>query len=151
MKLSDFPTYDTNPFNITGVVMKLIVAKGEVFEVANTGTGELELFQRAGKTVDYAKDTLQFTKVYAGAINDIKDFTTPALKLWCYIIENVGISSDEIYIDAQSVMTYGEYNSKSPVYKGLCELIKKQFIAKKIGTNLYFINPDKFFNGRRKI
>lgn len=149
MKLSDFPTYNTNPFEISGVVTKQLVKRGETMELANINTGEIEVYQKAGNIVNYDKDTLKFTKVFSSAITDIKDFSTPALKLWCYILDNIGIGTDEVYIHAHDVMAYGEYNSKAPVYKALCELITKKFIAKKVGTNSYFINPDKFYNGRR--
>lgn len=149
MKLSDFPTYDINPFEVSGVVTKQLIKRGETMELANTDTGEITVYQKAGNIVNYDKDTLKFTKVFSNAITDIKDFSTPALKLWCYILDNIGIGTDEVYITAQDVMTYGEYNSKTPVYKALCELITKKFIARKVGTNLYFINPDKFYNGKR--
>jgi hypothetical protein len=149
MKLSDFATYNDNPFNITGVNIKHIIRKGEVTELTNTTTGEIQLFQQLGEQLSFNKDSLQFTKVYNGAVKDIKNFSSPAIKVWCYIIENLSINRDSIIINVQSCAKYAEYDSKSVVYKGICELIAKGFIARKVGVNEYFINPDKFFNGKR--
>jgi len=149
MKLSDFATYSDNPFDITGVSIKNIIKKGEITELTNTTTGEIQLFQTLGEQVSFNKDSLQFTKVYNSAISDIKNFSPAALKVWCYIMENLNINRDSILLNVQSCAKYADYDSKSAVYKGICELISKQFIARKVGVNEYFINPDKFFNGKR--
>lgn len=149
MKLSDFATYTENPFSISGINIKHVVKKGEAFEVANVNTGELELFQRAGQEINFNRDSLQFTKVYNGAICDIKNFSLSAIKVWCYILENLSINKDDICINVVDCVKYAGYDSKSIIYKGICELISKGFIARKTGVNMYYINPDKFFNGKR--
>jgi hypothetical protein len=149
MKLSDFETYENNPFEISGVNLKQIVKKGPVMEIANTNTGEVALYQQLDTHISYSKDSLQFVKVFSEAINHIKTFSPPALKVWCYVMENISISKDVVIINVHSCAKYAEYDSKSAVYKGICELIDKKFIARKTGVNEYFINPDKFFNGKR--
>jgi hypothetical protein len=149
MKLSDFAVYESNPFEISGVALKHIIKKVDSFEVVNTSTGEVEMLHKAAQQVSFNKDSLMFKKVFDGAIDDVKDFTPAALKIWCYLLKNLSINKDEVIINMQECMEYSGYDTKSPLYKGICELIAKKFIARRVGVNTYFINPDKFFNGKR--
>lgn len=151
MKLSDFATFIDNPFDINGVNLKHIVRIGEAFEVVNTETGEVEIMQKAGNQISFNKDSLAFKKVYSNAIGDIKNFSPPALKVWCYLMENININKDDVGINMHECAEYTGYDSRSPLYKGICELIDKGFIARKVGMNMYFINSNKFFNGTRSI
>jgi hypothetical protein len=149
MKLSDFETYKENPFEITGITTVPIITKGAVVQMVNTD-GELELMQRLSIEGTRQKDVLGYKKVFNSSISDIKNFSTPALKVWCYIMEELPIRQDEVYVSLSECMSYTEYDSKTAIYKGICELISKGFIARKVGEpHIYFINTGKFFNGKR--
>jgi hypothetical protein len=149
MKLSDFQTYSDSPFNVSGIVPVHYIEAGKSSQVVNVNTGELGIYSELGTEKSFNSDKLQFTKVFNGSFSDIKTFSPAALKVWCYIIENLQIRRDFIKVSIKECMEYCEYDSRMPIYNGICELIAKEFIARKVGSNEYFINPNKFFNGKR--
>lgn len=150
MTLKDFESYKSNPTKIEGIVIKEYQLKPNETTMVNTDTGEVGIFRPAAKTKTLPHDTLEYVKVYTNALPQIKDLNTPALKVWTYILSNLTPKRDEVSIFMKDCIEYTGYTNPPPIYKGLVELLEKQFIFRKVGSDsIYFINSNIFFNGKR--
>lgn len=151
MKLIDFESYRENPSKLEGLEARLVKEKdGLPVELVNPDTGELTLCLEIPKGKFINHDTLQFKKVYNSALGTIKNFSTPALRVWCYVLHELGIKSDVVRIDVKTCKEFTGYTSDVPIYKGIVELLENKFLFRKVGsTTEYFINVNKYFNGNR--
>lgn len=146
--IKSFKEFDDSPFEIKGIELK-INQYGSKEERAVTEDGE-ELYIRKIKSESVLKDTLEYRKVYKESFVTIKDFGTPALRIFCYIAVHLKPKKEEIYINMELCNEFCGYNSRQPFYQGIVELLEKEVIAKKRGSDhYYFINPNVFFNGER--
>jgi hypothetical protein len=89
--------------------------------------------------------------VYKTFIKDLKYLTSPAgLILWD-MLERLGENSDEVRFNVNAFMDEYRYKGKSNIYKGLTELLKRNILAKKAGSDGYFfINIAKVYHGKRE-
>lgn len=150
MTLKDFETFKENPTIKEGIIMREYLVKANEVPMVNTETGEYGVFKKIDSTKQLAHDTLQYTKVYNNSLSSIKDFSNPALKVWVYILANLTPRKEDITINMKECMEYTGYLNIPNVYKGIIELLEKNFIFRKTGNdNTYFINSNYFFNGKR--
>jgi len=151
MKLIDFESYKENPSKPIGINRKHIkgVASAPI-EMANPDTGELSLCTQVPKGRFVDNDTLQFKKVFNESLDTIKDFSTSAIKVWCYILNELPIRRDVVTVVIEDCKKFTGYASDVPIYRGIVELLEKEFIYRKVGsTTEYFINVNKYYNGDR--
>lgn len=147
--LKDFEVYKDSPFLLEGLESKhrLTKVKGEVVSIVSTGElGELRTLPKSETVI---VDTLPYTKVYHNSCITSSTFNIPAMKVWFYIIQSLKPNSYSITLDLQSVMDFCGYKTLPNVYRGIVELLEKDFLAKGIGKNVFFINPNFYFNGDR--
>lgn len=151
--ISDFPTFEENPFKPLGLEVKNIrdIPNSEIM-VSET-TGEYLSVTPLGKIELKTFDNVKYCKLYDEAVPVIQTFSIPAIKVWGYIISILKPTRDYIYFDMKECLKDTKYTASLNVYKGLTELVEKEFIARSTGKgNTYYINPNMFFNGdRRKI
>jgi hypothetical protein len=151
--VSDFPTFENNPFHVIGLETKSIKEDPEGKTMVDESTGEYLKVINLGKNELKVFDNVKYTKLYDESISILKDFSSPTLKVWCYILTQLKPTKDEVVFNMQDCIKFTGYTASINVYKGITELLEKNYIARSIGKGgTYFINPNLFFNGdRRKI
>lgn len=157
---SELPSMDHNPFTcLLGDVMRIdYKTKGAMngidkFEITDRESGEVvsdmqsNLILRSREYVDNEK----FAKLYGIQLKQMFNLSHPALKVYGYILKEIGSSkdSDYIYFSMKDCMEFCDYNSHVMVYRGLTELIKKLFISKTTKPPQLWVNPRCAFNGNR--
>lgn len=151
MTKKSFESYKENPFEVKGVVRVNRNVKNNTELVVNKETGEMyELTKVKSQTT--LVDEKPFRKVYEECLEPLKSFTIPALRLYCYILQNLPINNNYVRISVKYALEYCGYNesSKSSLYKGLTELLDKKIIAVSAkGDSHYWINTNLIFNGNR--
>jgi hypothetical protein len=150
MTIKDFQTYKTNPTIPDGIIYKDYVIKEDEIEMVIPSTGEVGIFRKASQLKNIKHDSLEYVKVYKGGLLKVRDLNTPALKVWTYILANLTPKRDEVAVYMKDCMEYTGYTNPPPIYKGIVELLEKEFLFRKVGTeSAYFINSNFFFNGKR--
>ena len=149
MGLKDYEVFKNNPFVETEIVVvnKRLVSSG--YEVIDKTTGEVLDFGEEHKIGYFKLDKKKFTKVYDEAIYSIRDMKIAGIKVLCYLMTILSRDTDYIVFNNKECMEFCGYTSSKDVYKGLVELIEKDFLAKKTGHNEYFINTNLIFKGDR--
>jgi hypothetical protein len=151
MKVSEAQKYTTSPF-IDDVFKidskkKTIIAGRTNKILVDSETGESEgicLLHRY-KEVDQEK----FVKLYLAEVSSLFELTKTGLKVFGYIVSVLQINSHMVYLHIPDLMTYCEYKSKVPVYRGLGELLSNKIIAMSTKTGWWYVNPNIIFNGDR--
>lgn len=153
--------YGENPFIDDDLLLQLSGLKNVRYTqqsrnaIVDTATGEYEPATLAViKTIRADKE--KFVKLYTTHLKVFFELTANSNKLLQYIFHKVQTEAkdtDQIYInyiDADEF--YQSHNlkiSESAFFKGMKELIEKQFLAYSTRTNIFYINPKLFFNGDR--
>ena len=147
--IKDFEVFKESPYTLLGVESRnrVSVAKGQV--VSDTSTGELYDMRKLAKTETVEVDTLSYTKVYHNSLESVSEFSIPALKIWCFILQAIKPTKYAFEINFKEAMEFSGYKSIPNIYKGIVELLDKGFIAKSVGRNMFFLNPNYYFNGDR--
>ena len=149
MKLSDFEAYRENPSLPIGIVSRDIRDEGEVMETV-TADGEAFFVRKLGNARTVKNDTLPYKKVFNDAFPSISNFSSPGLKVWCFIVSSLQPRENEVFLSMEECKTYTGYTSDVAIYRGIIELLDKGFIYRKLGSNSsFFINVNMFFNGKR--
>lgn len=147
--IKDFEVFKECPYTVEGLESRhrLTRVKGQV--MSDVSTGELFDMRKLPAQETVLVDTLQYTKVYHNSLKDVADFSIPALKIWCYILQAIKPTRYAFEIDFKEALEFSGYKSLPNIYKGIVELLDKGFIAKSTGKNMFFINPNYYFNGDR--
>jgi hypothetical protein len=139
-----------NPFGLEGIKRVSRNLKNNVQVVADVKTGEM--FEQTKVTsLTTVVDELSYTKVYHNYATVIKELSVSGLKLFCYILINIGIKKDYIYLHMKPCLEFAGYNEKSKksFYAALQELINLNILAEAVEPNKYWVNPNLLFNGSR--
>lgn len=153
--------YNGNPFIDDELLLQLSGLKNVRYTqqsrnaIVDTATGEYEpATLQVIKTIKADKE--KFVKLYTTHLRVFFELTANSNKLLQYIFHKVQTEAkdtDQIYInytDADEFYTNHNLKiSESAFFKGLKELVEKQFLAYSIKTNIFYINPKLFFNGDR--
>lgn len=94
-------------------------------------------------------DEEKFAKLYISQFSAFFDLTTPALKVFGYIMNNLFKDKDYFYFDREECLVYTGYKSEKSIYLGLANLVENEIIARGKNDIMYYINPMIFFNGDR--
>ena len=152
MRIKDYQAFSENPVKPKGVKQVTRYVSGRQEEVVDIDTGEIGTFTSASTPVVSYKDSMPYVKLFSSKeeLHPINDLSTPAIKIFSFIISRLLPNKDEISIKYTEVMNLTKYTAKSAYYKGLSELLGKQFLYRKIGSDdTFFINVNLFFNGDR--
>lgn len=150
-RISHHASYDDNPSRkkLEGVEVKKLYKPGDVVRLVDDDASEV-LLQHLGKKQVMKVDTKPFKKVFADAFPMIKDLSIPALRVFIYIMHTLEAKSDWVAFSYAECMEFCNYGSRNNVYKGLLELLNKSLIYRRAGEeSSYFINVNRFYNGRR--
>jgi hypothetical protein len=146
-----YASYYENPSRIEEGDLNLLtrIKKGDVEEWVNSD-GEVVKVQKLASEDTYMNDRREYRKVYVKELSTIKELSSAGLKVWCYVLYNLPIKVDEIFIDTKDCMIFCGYKSKVNVYDGIANLLMHNLLFRKTGSGSYFININAFFNGKRK-
>lgn len=100
-------------------------------------------------------------RIFPEAHDDMDDLSAMGLKILVYIFSELRKETDEVYFDINTFIDFAnrdkygkeqdkKIKSRAGVYRGIEDLLERNMIARKAGSNkIFFINPSKFYVGRR--
>lgn len=151
-KVSDSQKFKDNPF-VADEYLKIDRGKRTII-AGNTNkllmdkeTGEIEGITLMHRYKEVDKTT--FVKLYTTEISSLFELSKTGLKTFGYVLNNSEINKDTIYIFLPDLIAYAGWTSLKQAYRGLGELIANKIIAMSNRPNIWFINPNIFFNGDR--
>jgi hypothetical protein len=149
------PQYTENPF--MKPLSTEIRGKKKFYNVISKNdlivTTEGEIRQGMGvehKVVKIADDA-EFVKVFRDGVSGIYDLNTPGKKVFGYLLDVVQANpnTDRIYLFFMDAMEEPWSISKPVFFRGLAELLLKNFIARSYAPNMFYLNPAMIWNGDR--
>jgi hypothetical protein len=143
--------YLNNPFPIKEGVIKECFKRieGGDYELADTTSGEINVFRKAAKNKRVLVDTDNYVKIYKGALPVLKTLNRLSLVTFWYIAFHLKPHKDTIYLDCNSVGEECGFK-KTAFYEAIKELLEKNIIARKKGSTIeFFVNINYVFNGSR--
>lgn len=153
-KVSDFESFARNPFQ-GGLKPALKfgwrrIDPDKARAMVDADSGETVFLSDHGNVKLLLKDITEFTKLYGPALTQIHKLSTPGIRMLTYICTLIKKDTDWIKIEPSMAMEWCGYDSRTPVYTGLCSLLEHSFVCRKTGGNMeYYINVTYFFNGKR--
>ena len=143
-----------NPFiifasnNTKGGIKRISTGKDRLMLV-NENTGEC--LGGAGFFQNQEVDKTQFLKLYVNGVRAITELSSAGTKVFeiLYRAMQEQKDTDKILISYDIVDKTIVKISRTTYFKGMKELVEKDFIAETMIQNYYFINPDFLFNGDR--
>jgi hypothetical protein len=145
--------YAENPFAKELVVpvrtKKYSNTSGEKMMLVSQDTGEI---RPAGFWTAKKVDEEQFVKLFAKGVKAFADLTNAGVKVFelLYIEIQKNINQDKIYLSFDPSFEEKGLSERS-YYRGLNELIEKNFIASTVKVGWYFVNPQYLWNGDRLV
>jgi hypothetical protein len=100
-------------------------------------------------------------RIFPEAHDDLDDLSAMGLKILVYIFSELRKDTDEVFFDINVFLDYAnrdkygivqqrKIKSKAGVYRGIEDLLERNLIARKAGSNkIFFINPAKYYVGPR--
>jgi hypothetical protein len=149
--IKDYETYSTNPslFLLEDTKVISYIKKGDLKQFYNIETGEEVNYQEMGIHDNRTVDSREYRKVYVDALPTIACLSSAGLKVWCYVLARIIARKDEVGINMEDCMEYTGYKTRANVYNGIVNLLENGLLFKKVGSGVYFININTFFNGNR--
>ena len=130
MSITKHATYLHNPFRLEPAYFRRI---GEI-------SADAELKYKT-------RDMEDHIRIFPNAYDDFRNLNSMAVKLLGFICKE--LDTDIVRLNIIDLMGEFSVSSKYTIYRGIEDLLEKQFMAKKAGTDIYFINPGKIFKRSR--
>lgn len=150
--IKDFEAFTENPFNLEGLITKILIDKDiqPQQQFVDTDSGEIfRVVKLKETTQEVIYDPEEFVKVFKKAAPNMGNMTVAGLKVWTFIIYNLKPCVDYIQFDHMECRDWCKYSQVNQVYNGLVNLLEEGFIAKG-KRNILWINPNYFYNGKRQ-
>jgi hypothetical protein len=147
--------YSENPF-LNGTPVTQIAGRKKKYSIASKNNHTIT--DRAGQVVGGVEHTIvkvvddtQFVKVFADGIVGIYDLNRPGGKVFRYLFDEVQKNKniDKIYLYFMDAQEEPWSISKPVFFKGMAELLAKNFIARSSNPNMFYLNPAMIWNGDR--
>jgi hypothetical protein len=141
--------YENNPLvKPRELVMKERTVKvGSARELIDVSTGEISnvnaIYQR--KIVDSER----FAKIYLDGLAKTFDMSKTAQRVFQSILKLCEKDTDSLWLNFMLVSKHDPDMPESTFYRGLKELLDREFVAHSDVPNKFWINPHLFFNGDR--
>lgn len=147
--------HEHNPFigntvaNTKQGVKRISSKGGDQMMVVSQNTGEI--IAPAGFWQAQEVDKTAFVKLYINGVKAFSDLTGAGTKMFelLYMEVQANISKDQLWLTFPSIDQRVNKISKAVFYRGMKELLEKDFIAESLTPGLYFLNPDYMWNGDR--
>jgi hypothetical protein len=143
-----------NPF-IEGGLVQLKIRRKNIGVAMGAALVDPESGEVAGMTTIAQRievDAEEFVKLFTKDISVFFDFTPTAIRTFAVLLKAVqksAINRDKVYFRYEELELANCNLPSSVFYRGIKELIDKQFLAKAEAPNWYFLNPSLIFNGDR--
>lgn len=147
--------YETNPFVVDAAMhsssrtKKIINSDGSQMMIVSNGTGEV--LGQAGFWRGQKVESTQFVKLYINGVKGIKELSAAGTKafeiLYLKVQENIG--KDTLWLTFPSIDQNITPIGETTFYRGMKELLEKNFIAESVVPGRYFLNMDFMWNGDR--
>lgn len=149
--IKDYEVYSVNPSTVLISDVKVInqIKKGEIKRMQDLDTGEETIIQEMGEHLVFKKDSREYRKVYVDSLPTVSMLSSAGLKVWCYVLARLIAKKDEVFINLEDCMEYTGYKTRANIYNGIINLLEHGLLFKKVGSGVYFINVNIFFNGNR--
>lgn len=143
--------YFSNPFKVKEGVIKECFKRieGGDYELADTSSGEVNVFRKAAKNKRVLVDTGNYVKIYKSVFPVLNSMSRLSIVTFWYIAEHLKPHQDTIYLDSGIVGEECGFK-RTAFYDSIAELIEKGVIARKKGSSIeFFVNINYVFNGSR--
>ena len=144
--------YLDNPFKVINGEIKECFKRveGGDYELADTHSGEVNVFRKAAKNKRVMVDTGNYVKFFRGGLMSILELSPASLQIVLYIAINLRPHTDNIILECSTVCGYiGSFGERT-FYRAISELLEKNIIARKKGSSIeFFVNINFVFNGSR--
>lgn len=156
-QLKQYPEYTESPYDLDAVMKSQLRRGGKDKELTDHKTGEVLVFKEKVEYMEIQVDALRYIKLYMSSLQDIAMLTEPGKKLLFYLMSKVKPNVLEVIVNVDEFLDWAKYKpnpagtrSKTHYYRGIKELLDKDYIArKKYYGNIFYINVNRFFNGDR--
>jgi hypothetical protein len=142
MKLKDYPVYNYNPFRVNGDYFRSIPTQKEKVV---SDTGEVLRDEKEYKVADLQSHV----RIYEDMYDLLFTMSPAAVMVLANIFKQMPKNGDSVLLNVQQIASELNIGSRNTVYKGIIELMDKKVIAKCVGTDIYYINPDYVYKGSR--
>lgn len=117
--------------------------------VVNEGTGEI--MSPAGFWQAQEVDKTQFVKLFVNGVRALKELSGAGTKVFeiLYLRVQEGIGKERVFLTFPSLDQELTPLGETTFYRGMKELLDKDFIAESEAPGLYFLNMDYMWNGDR--
>lgn len=147
--------YKINPFVETAAlatstrIRRIADRSGEKLMVVNANDGEI--LAPAGFWHEQTVDKTQFVKLYINGVKAFKELTGAGTRVFelLYLQVQRNIGKDRVVLSFNEIDQTATTISEATFYRGMRELVEKQFIAESLVPSQYFVNPDYMWNGDR--
>ena len=151
-----FPKYEVNPsvplhVDASRKTKKIEGAKGNFMVIADVESGSVatEALPAGFYTVDFV-DKEKFVKLFLEGVKAFSGLSSAGIKVFEVLYREVqeNANSDSVVINYEAV-SISTNIARRTFFRGLKELLVKQFIYESIIPNRYFVNINYIFNGNR--
>lgn len=158
-KIKSYEVHQDNPFVEKAVQEIKTVRKTQFVGTTSKGNkAEVQLVNSEGELEGYAQffriievDEEKFAKLFVSEFAAFWELTTPAIKVFGYIINVLKKNSDRFIFRLDECLGYTHYKNRKDVMNGIACLIDCGIIARTRYDYEYFINPMVLFNGDRVV
>jgi Fic family protein len=143
--------YSESPFKVIEGQIKECFKRieGGDYELADTTSGEVNVFRKAAKNKRVFVDTANYVKIYKEGLLVASSLGFGGKAMFLYIALNIMAHKEDIYLPCDIVCKWCGI-SRRTYYRSLSELLDKNIIARKKGSSLeFFVNINYVFNGSR--
>jgi hypothetical protein len=145
--------HTTNPFlaevaDATHTRVKKITSNGEMMMVSRDSG---EVVAGAGFWHTQLVDKTQFVKLYINGVKAFSCLSSAGTRVFELMYREIqaNIGKDRIYMSFQAIDQDKDKISEATYYRGMKELVEKNFLAETTIQGFYFVNPDHLWNGDR--
>ena len=153
-----FPVYDHNP-SIVGPLPTRITPKrtntmGQAYMVA-PGTGEVVAKGSFGFVEVQEVDSEKFVKVYLDGIKQYGQLAKAGATMFEIVYRQIsgleGRDRDKVTLNHYLAQKWKPDLPRSTYYRGMNELLEKEFLYRSPAADVYFVNVRFMFNGDRLV
>lgn len=119
------------------------------------GTGEVVARGAFGFVQEKEVDSEEFVKMYLAGIRKYGELSKAGAILFEYVYEAISGSrskdKDTVQINLAIAQRWRPTLPRPAYFKGMKELLEKEFIYRSLATDVYFVNVRFMFNGDRMV
>ncbi len=150
------PRYGKNPF-VKGLYAmkrgkKTVAIASKDYGLYDKGTGEIQLEEnqrlRGFIGMQRIVDKDEFVKIFLGGLAKYLELSQLGQTVLTFLFHAAKIGDDRILFEVRACMEFIK-RSEATCWRGIGELLNKEFIARTETANVYYINVNLFYKGDR--